>query len=91
MPFNRWLWVVSYQKYSFYFLSSGLIFQNAIANEMLVDIFKQNAILNEIFSGPKIWPNHKLLVSAGHLCDLPGLFSEIDNLSTVNCKSETQN
>ena len=25
-----------------------------------------------------------LLVSVGHLCDLQGLFSEIDNLRTVN-------
>ena len=25
-----------------------------------------------------------LLVSVGHLCDLQGLFSEIDNLHTVN-------
>ena len=26
------------------------------------------------------------LVSAGHLCDLQSLFSEIDNLCRVNCK-----
>ena len=28
--------------------------------------------------------NMHLLVSAGHLCDLQGLFSEIDNLCRVN-------
>ena len=28
--------------------------------------------------------SHELLVSAGHLCDLQGLFSETDNLRRLN-------
>ena len=30
-------------------------------------------------------PNIFITLSAGHLCDLQGLFSDIDNLCRVNC------